>query len=117
MKGNGTFALPPALRLEGYGIRLRAWSDEGLADLVALYADPEMARWTPVASPFDVVAARTYLAGAREGQAQGRKPVARPSHCGPHETAAGFGGSSRLDRAGAPSSLRITPLAEPEPGA
>ncbi|MER5216398.1 GNAT family N-acetyltransferase [Streptomyces sp. NPDC002838] len=73
MNDNGSFALPPALRLEGYGIRLRAWSDEDLADLVALYDDPEMARWTPVASPFDLVAARTYLAGAREGQAQGRK--------------------------------------------
>jgi len=73
MDTNGTFALTPPVRLEGYGVRLRAWADDDLADLVALYDDPEIARWTPVASPFDLDAARAYLAGAREGQAEGRK--------------------------------------------
>ncbi|WP_328744546.1 GNAT family N-acetyltransferase [Streptomyces sp. NBC_00285] len=70
---DGTLTLVPPARLEGYGVRLRAWADTDLAGLVALYDDPEMARWTPVASPFDLDAARRYLAGAREGQAEGRK--------------------------------------------
>ncbi|MFL5995599.1 MAG: GNAT family N-acetyltransferase [Streptomyces sp.] len=73
MDTNKTFTLVPPARLEGYGVRLREWADADLADLVALYDDPEMARWTPVASPFDLDAARAYLAGAREGQAEGRK--------------------------------------------
>ena len=73
MDTNKTFTLVAPARLEGYGVRLREWADTDLADLVALYDDPEMARWTPVASPFDLDAARAYLAGAREGQAEGRK--------------------------------------------
>ncbi|MEU9173465.1 GNAT family N-acetyltransferase [Streptomyces sp. NPDC048420] len=73
MDTNRTFTLVPPVRLEGYGVRLRAWTDSDLADLVALYDDPEMARWTPVASPFDPDAARAYLAGARDGRAEGRK--------------------------------------------
>ncbi|MGC0335736.1 GNAT family N-acetyltransferase [Streptomyces sp. SLBN-8D4] len=73
MDPNRTLTLVPPVRLEGYGVRLREWSHADLADLVALYDDPEMARWTPVASPFDLGAARAYLAGAREGQAEGRR--------------------------------------------
>ncbi|MFC8431084.1 GNAT family N-acetyltransferase [Streptomyces sp. NPDC057253] len=73
MDTNRPFALVPPVRLEGYGVRLRPWTDGDLVDLVALYDDPEMARWTPVASPFDLDAARAYLAGAREGHAEGRK--------------------------------------------
>ncbi|MCT9075841.1 GNAT family N-acetyltransferase [Streptomyces fulvoviolaceus] len=73
MDTNRSFTLSSPLRLEGHGLRLREWSDEDLADLVTLYDDPEIARWTPVASPFDLDAARAYLTGAREGQAQGRK--------------------------------------------
>jgi len=73
MDTNRTLTLVPPVRLEGYGVRLREWSEADLADLVALYDDPEMARWTPVASPFDLDAARAYLAGAREGRAEGRR--------------------------------------------
>jgi RimJ/RimL family protein N-acetyltransferase len=73
MDTNRTFTLVPPVRLEGYGVRLREWADADLADLVALYDDPEMARWTPVASPFDLHAARAYLAAAREGRDEGRK--------------------------------------------
>lgn len=73
MDTNRTFTLVPPARLEGYGVRLRTWADGDLADLVTLYDDPEMARWTPVASPFDIEAARAYLAGAEEGRAEGRK--------------------------------------------
>ncbi|MDH6553350.1 GNAT family N-acetyltransferase [Streptomyces sp. SAI-041] len=73
MDTNRTVILVPPVRLEGYGVALREWADTDLADLVALYDDPEMARWTPVASPFGLDAARAYLAGAREGQAEGHR--------------------------------------------
>ncbi|GGK93030.1 GNAT family N-acetyltransferase [Streptomyces flaveus] len=68
-----SLALPPGLRLEGDGIRLREWSTDDVLALVELYDDPEMARWTPVASPFDIPAAHTYLAEAFAARAQGRK--------------------------------------------
>ncbi|MFF7640293.1 GNAT family N-acetyltransferase [Streptomyces canus] len=67
MDPNRTFPLAPPMCLEGYGVRLREWSDADLADLVALYDDPEMARWTPVASPFDLAAARAYRRGSSPG--------------------------------------------------
>lgn len=55
------FVVPPApLRLDGAGVILREWADGHLDDLVEVYADPEIARWTPVASPFDAEAARAY---------------------------------------------------------
>jgi RimJ/RimL family protein N-acetyltransferase len=73
MTDNGSFAVASSLRLAGYGIELREWSDDDLPDLLALYDDPEMARWTPVTSPFDSGAALAYLADARAGKAQGRK--------------------------------------------
>ena len=73
MNDNGSFAFPSSLRLEGDGIQLREWADGDVPDLVALYDDPVMARWTPVASPFDTGAALTYLADAWVGQSQGRK--------------------------------------------
>ena len=70
----GSFAFPPAaFRLEGHGIRLREWSDADIPQLVTLYDDPEIARWTPVASPFDAQAAHAYLAAAREGKSSGNK--------------------------------------------
>ncbi|KAA0910228.1 GNAT family N-acetyltransferase [Streptomyces apricus] len=66
--------IPPApLRLEGEGVRLREWSEDDLDALIAVYEDPEMARWTPVPSPFDTAAALAYLAGAREARAEGRR--------------------------------------------
>ncbi|MCX4911737.1 GNAT family N-acetyltransferase [Streptomyces sp. NBC_00878] len=68
-----TLAPPPYLRLEGEGIHLREWSEDDIPALVALYDDPEIARWTPVASPFDTMAAQFYLTEAQEARAQGRK--------------------------------------------
>ncbi|MET9564647.1 GNAT family N-acetyltransferase [Streptomyces tauricus] len=68
-----TLDAPSYLRLEGEGVHLREWSGDDLDALIALYDDPEMARWTPVASPFDPPAARIYLAEAQEARAQGRK--------------------------------------------
>ncbi|MEU9883232.1 GNAT family N-acetyltransferase [Streptomyces phaeochromogenes] len=68
-----TLAPPPHLRLEGEGIHLREWSEEDIPALVEVYDDPEIARWTPVASPFDSMAAQVYLTEAQEARAQGRK--------------------------------------------
>ncbi|MEV0221890.1 GNAT family N-acetyltransferase [Streptomyces sp. NPDC050704] len=68
-----TLALPPHLRLEGFGLHLREWSEDDISALVELYDDPEVARWTPVASPFDTMAGQVYLAEAREARVQGRK--------------------------------------------
>lgn len=68
-----TLAPPAHLRLEGEGIHLREWSEDDLPALIELYDDPEIARWTPVASPFDTVAAQVYLTEAREARVQGRK--------------------------------------------
>ncbi|WP_328498292.1 GNAT family N-acetyltransferase [Streptomyces sp. NBC_00414] len=68
-----TLAAPAHLRLEGEGVHLREWSRDDLDALIAVYDDPEIARWTPVASPFDPPAAQVYLAEAQEARAQGRK--------------------------------------------
>lgn len=53
-------------RLSGDGLVLRPWSDADLAVLPALFDDPEVARWTPLESPFDTAAARRYLDRAAE---------------------------------------------------
>ncbi|MFC4500987.1 MULTISPECIES: GNAT family N-acetyltransferase [Streptomyces] len=71
---NGSLTVPPPpLRLTGHGITLREWTDDDMGDLVTLYDDPEIARWTPVASPFDAGAARAYLDRARTGRDDGQK--------------------------------------------
>jgi RimJ/RimL family protein N-acetyltransferase len=71
MSSRTTFVVPTPLRLEGFGIRLREWSDDDVPDLVAMYDDPEVDRWTGAPSPFDTEAARRYLAAAREQRAKG----------------------------------------------
>ncbi|MEE1929606.1 GNAT family N-acetyltransferase [Streptomyces sp. TRM 70351] len=65
--------LPDRLLIEGHGLVLREWSEADLPDLAELYDDPQMARWTPAADPFDAEAARAYLARAREARAQGER--------------------------------------------
>jgi len=66
-----TFDFTGPLRIEGLGLVLREWSDDDVADLVAMYDDPEIDRWTPVASPFDAEAARAYLTAAAQKRAEG----------------------------------------------
>jgi RimJ/RimL family protein N-acetyltransferase len=68
-----TLAAPAYLRLEGEGVHLREWSEDDVDALIAVYEDPEIARWTPVASPFDTSAALVYLAEAGEARAEGRR--------------------------------------------
>jgi len=68
-----TLAPSSHLRLAGEGVHLREWSEEDLDALITVYDDPEIARWTPVASPFDAPAAHLYLAEAWAARAEGRK--------------------------------------------
>ncbi|WP_328664807.1 GNAT family N-acetyltransferase [Streptomyces sp. NBC_00328] len=72
MDSRPTFDLPRPLRIGGLGLHLREWSDDDVADLVALYDDPEIDRWTPVVSPFDTQAALAYLAAAEQKTAERR---------------------------------------------
>ncbi|QXJ23052.1 GNAT family N-acetyltransferase [Actinomadura graeca] len=57
-----------AVLLSGHGLVLREWGDDDLEALVELFDDPDIAYWTPLVTPFDVAAARTYIARAREGR-------------------------------------------------
>ncbi|TDD91704.1 GNAT family N-acetyltransferase [Actinomadura rubrisoli] len=59
-----------AVELIGHGLVLREWSEEDLDALTAMFDDPEIAYWTPVAAPFDKTAAQNYLDRIRWGRAQ-----------------------------------------------
>ncbi|MEZ0090606.1 GNAT family N-acetyltransferase [Streptacidiphilus sp. EB129] len=63
----------PPVRLTGYGLVLREWTDEDLPAMVDLFDEAEIARWTPLPSPFDLAAAKEYLALSRESRAEGRR--------------------------------------------
>lgn len=65
--------LPFPLTLRGQGVHLREWSPDDLADLVALLDDPDVARWTPMPSPFDLAEGRAYLARARQLRTTGQR--------------------------------------------
>ncbi|MFD2686346.1 GNAT family N-acetyltransferase [Streptomyces phyllanthi] len=64
--------LPSPLQLQGFGLRLREWHDDDVTALVSVYDNPEVARWTPVPSPFDTDTALAYLAAAQVKRADGR---------------------------------------------
>ncbi|MEV1170944.1 GNAT family N-acetyltransferase [Nonomuraea sp. NPDC049784] len=66
---------PPALRpreVGGLGLWLREWTEEDLPVMVELFDNPEMDRWTPLRSPFDMAAATAYLAKAHQTKAESR---------------------------------------------
>ncbi len=65
--------LPYPLTLTGDGIILREWRPEDLDDLVAMLDEPDIARWTPMPSPFDVAAGIAYLKRAYQGRISGRR--------------------------------------------
>jgi RimJ/RimL family protein N-acetyltransferase len=65
--------LPYPIALTGDGISLREWRDEDLADLVNLLDEPDIARWTPMPSPFDLEAGIAYLKRARQSRANGQR--------------------------------------------
>lgn len=65
--------LPFPLALEGDGLRLREWRPEDVEDLVVLLDDPDIARWTPMPSPFDLEVGIAYLARARQARLSGQR--------------------------------------------
>ena len=65
--------LPYPLTLAGDGIILREWRSEDLDDLVAMLDEPDIARWTPMPSPFDVEAGIAYLKRAHQGRVSGQR--------------------------------------------
>lgn len=65
--------LPFPLTLEGDGLHLREWRPEDVDDLVVLLDDPDIARWTPMPSPFDLEVAVAYLARARQARLSGQR--------------------------------------------
>lgn len=53
------------VRLVGDGLVLREWESRDLADMVGLFDEPEVARWTPLPSPFGPAEAAARLARAQ----------------------------------------------------
>ena len=65
--------LPYPLRLTGDGIVLREWRSDDLDDLISMLDEPQIARWTPMPSPFDVEAGIAYLKRAHAGRVSGSR--------------------------------------------
>jgi RimJ/RimL family protein N-acetyltransferase len=65
--------LPFPITLTGDGIQLREWRSEDLDDLVELLDEPDIARWTPMPSPFDMEAGIAYLKRAHQGRMSGQR--------------------------------------------
>jgi RimJ/RimL family protein N-acetyltransferase len=65
--------LPFPITLIGDGVQLREWGPEDLDDLVELLDEPDIARWTPMPSPFDVEAGMAYLKRARQSRTSGQR--------------------------------------------
>ena len=65
--------LPFPITLSGDGLILREWRPDDLDQLVTLLDDADVARWTPITSPFDVEAGRAYLKRAYEGRISGQR--------------------------------------------
>jgi RimJ/RimL family protein N-acetyltransferase len=65
--------LPYPIALTEDGIQLREWRDEDLEDLVQLLDEPDIARWTPMPSPFDREAGVAYLKRAKQSRTSGQR--------------------------------------------
>lgn len=61
------------VRITGDGLVLREWTDADLPVMSELFDDPEVALRSPLASPFDLDAARAYLDMIRRTRAAGRR--------------------------------------------
>jgi RimJ/RimL family protein N-acetyltransferase len=59
--------------LTGDGIVLREWRSEDLDDLIEMLDEPDIARWTPMPSPFDVEAGIAYLKRAHQSRVTGQR--------------------------------------------
>ena len=65
--------LPFPITLTGDGIVLREWRPDDLGELTELLDDPDIARWTPMPSPFDREAGVAYLKRAHLGRTSGQR--------------------------------------------
>jgi RimJ/RimL family protein N-acetyltransferase len=65
--------LPYPITLVGAGVRLREWREDDLEDLVALLDEADIARWTPMPSPFDRDAGAAYLSRAQHSRLSGQR--------------------------------------------
>lgn len=62
--------MPPGpSSLTGHGVVLRPWQDGDLDTMVELFDDPDVARYTPLPSPFTRSSAEQRLQRARAGEA------------------------------------------------
>jgi RimJ/RimL family protein N-acetyltransferase len=61
------------VRLTGHGLVLREWQDADLPIMVELFDEPDIADRTPLASPFDLNAAREYLELIHRTRAEGQR--------------------------------------------
>jgi RimJ/RimL family protein N-acetyltransferase len=59
------------LTLHGEGLVLREWTHADLAVMSDLFDEPSIDAWTPLASPFDLDAARSYLDRAHASRDSG----------------------------------------------
>jgi RimJ/RimL family protein N-acetyltransferase len=63
----------PPFTLTGEGLFLREWTEADVPVMVQLFDEPEVARWTPLGSPFDLAAAERYLGRARAAREAGTR--------------------------------------------
>lgn len=68
---NTASPFPEKIELAGQGLVLRDWTEADLTAMPELFDHPDVAYWTPLASPFDEEAARGRLVRARELRAEG----------------------------------------------
>lgn len=64
----GMVRFPAQIRLAADNLVLRDWIDDDLTTMTALFDEPMIRRWTPLASPFTTEAARDYLAAAHRAR-------------------------------------------------
>ena len=60
----GERGLADPVRIEGDGLVLREWTERDLPLMVELFDDPEIARWTPLPTPFTAEEAHRRLLAA-----------------------------------------------------
>jgi RimJ/RimL family protein N-acetyltransferase len=63
----------PGIRIVGSGVVLREWTPGDLAAMAEIFDDPEVAYRTPIASPFDLEAARAYFERIQRSRAEGSR--------------------------------------------
>lgn len=66
-----TSSFPERIELSGEGLVLRDWTEGDVAVMPELFDHPDIAYWTPMASPFDAAAARARLARDRQLRVEG----------------------------------------------